>query len=391
MEEIPAGYKKLLTREAWKGGLEFAKAVDAKVVTGFTVSNGVRDESGLWTPQMAEPWLAYTHSVGGNIYAAEMFNEPNMAAYDKMLKDYDAGRFVKDFAAFKAFMKEAAPNILLAGPGDVEVGLFKEGMPGSLTAEDYLSTEPKPQFNILSYHYYGALSERCAPPDSERGIRAEEALSEDWLARQDRSLERRVALRDKYAPDAMIWNTETGSAACGGTRWAPTFLDVFRNLDTNARLAKQGLDAIFTHALISGSNGVIDEKTFMPNPNYWAAMMWQRLMGNKVLDACPLTSGLHIYAHCQRDNPNGVTVLAINLSDKPAELNVPGTVDIYALTATDLQSKTVSLNGEALTLTGNDYLPTIAPKTTQAGKVELASTSVNFIALPNAENPHCSG
>lgn len=390
LEEIPEGYEKLLTREAWKGGLEFAAAVDATVVTGFTVSEGVRDESGVWTPVHARPWLDYTKSVGGEIYAAEMFNEPNMAAYDEMLKDYDAARFARDFAAFHAFMKKAAPDVKLGGPGDVEVGLYKEGMPGSLTAEDYLSASPKPQFDILTYHYYGALSERCAPPDSERGISADKALSEDWLARQERSLERRTALRDQYAPGAPIWNTETGSAACGGTRWAPTFLDVFRYLDTNARLAKQGLDAIFTHALISGSNGVIDEKTFMPNANYWAALMWRRLMGTKVLDAGPIQSGLHVYAHCQRRNPEGVAVLVINLGETPAKISVPGPADLYVLTAPEPQSKTVLLNGKPLVLGPDDTLPEIAPQRLDDSRLTLAPTSVNFVVVPDAGNPACS-
>jgi hypothetical protein len=353
----------------------------------------VRDESGVWTPAHAAPWLAYTQSIGGEIYAAEMFNEPNMAAYDEMLKDYDAACFAKDFAAFHAFMKKAAPDVKVAGSGDVEVGKYKEGMPGSLTAADYLSANPKPQFDILTYHYYGALSERCAPPDSERGVSAEQALSEEWLARQDRSLQRRVALRDKYAPGASIWNTETGSAACGGTRWAPTFLDTFRYLDTQARLAKRGLDAIFTHALISGSNGVIDEKTFMPNANYWAALMWQRLMGTKVLDTGPTQSGLHIYAHCQRNDPNGgVTLLAINLEDSPAKIDLSaGPADLYAMTAPELQSRTVFLNDQPLALGPDDTLPEIAPVRLNESAISLAPTSVNFITLPEAGNPACSG
>ena len=390
LEEVPEGYGRLLTRAAWKGGIDFAKAVDARIVTGFTVSSGVRDDSGVWTPEHAKPWLDYTKSVGGEIYAAEMFNEPNMAAYDDMLEDYGASDFARDYAAFSAFMEQAAPEIKLAGPGDVETGPDRDGMPGVPDAEDYLSAQPTPQVDILSYHYYGALSERCAPPDSEMGISAANALSEEWLARQDRSLQKRIELRDKYAPGAPIWNTETGSAACGGTRWAPTFLDIFRYLDTNARLAKQGLDAIFTHALISGSNGVIDEKTFMPNPNYWAALLWQRFMGTRILDAGPLRPGLHLYAHCQRGNSEGVTVLAINLEDEPANISVSGPAELYAMTAPELQSKTVLLNGKPLELTDGDELPTIAPAKLEGGEVMLAATSANFITLPQANNANCA-
>src|SRR5690606_16053334 len=117
---------------------------------------------------------------------------------------------------------------------------------------------PNAKFDIISYHFYPALAERCAPATSPQGISADRALTEEWLARPSKELQQQKALRDRFAPGAPIWLTETGGAACGGLRWQPTFLDTFRYLDTMSRTAKEGLDAIFTHALISGSNGIID-------------------------------------------------------------------------------------------------------------------------------------
>lgn len=390
LAEVPEGYSRLLTRAAWKRAIDFAKHVDAKIVTGFTVSSGVRDADGVWTPMHAKPWLDYTRAAGGEIYAAEMFNEPNMAAYDDMLEEYGPADFAKDFAAYRAFMEKAAPGLKLAGPGDVDTGPAGGPRPNIPETEEYLSAEPNPKFDIFSYHYYGALSERCAPPDSEMGISPENALSEAWLARQDGPLRKRMALRGKYAPGAPIWNTETGAAACGGPQWQPTFRDSFRYLDTNARLSKQGLDAIFTHALISGSNGVIDEKTFMPNANYWAALMWRRLMGTRILDTGPIAEGLHVYAHCQPDVSGGVTVLAINLVDEPARVVLDGPVEVYALTAANLDSRTVLLNGQPLELGPNDTVPETQPSRQASDNLMLvAPTSINFLALPQAGNSAC--
>jgi hypothetical protein len=119
----PAGYQTVLTRAAWKGGLDFAKAVGAKVVTSFTVSSGVRDASGAWTPRMAAPWLAYTHAIGGEIYAAELFNEPNAPDPKGMPKGQSAADFARDFAIFHAFMEKAAPEVKLAGPGVATLGI----------------------------------------------------------------------------------------------------------------------------------------------------------------------------------------------------------------------------------------------------------------------------
>jgi hypothetical protein len=198
------------------------------------------------------------------------------------------------------------------------------------------------------------------------------------------------ALRDRYSPGAPIWLTETGGAACGGLIWQPTFLDAFRYLDTEARLAKQGLDAMFTHALISGSNGVIDEKTFQPNASYWGALLWRRLMGTQVLDAGPIQPGLHVYAHCQRGVDGGVTLLAINLETAPADIRFAGPANVYALTSPELQSKTVLLNGRALALGANDTLPAMAPAALKGNRVTLAPTSIAFITLPKAKNPSCA-
>src|SRR3954471_9615930 len=48
----------------WKGVVDFARAVDAKIVTSFAVNAGVRDASGVWKPDQARKLLAYTKSLG---------------------------------------------------------------------------------------------------------------------------------------------------------------------------------------------------------------------------------------------------------------------------------------------------------------------------------------
>lgn len=389
-QDPPEGFQTVLTRERWRAALEFAQAVDAKVVTGFTVSDGVRDEDGGWTPAHAAPWLAYTQSVGGEIYAAELYNEPNAREPGRTEGAEPAENYARDFARLSELTDRVAPELKLAGPGTAMLGLpFPIPSLTQVLAEAYMTASPQPDFDIVSYHFYGALAERCADPESPQGVSAHDALTEAWLARPDGEFQKHKALRDQYAPDAPIWLTETGAAACGGTRWQPTFLDTFRFLDTQARLSKQGLDAIITHALISGSNGVIDEKTFMPNADYWAALLWRRLLGTRILDAGTNRTGMHLYAHCQRGVSGGVTLLAINLQDKEERLALEGRADIYALTAPELQSRTVLLNGKPLELGPNDTLPETLPMRQPAGAVLLSPRSVNFIALPDSGNSAC--
>ena len=101
MKKAPKGFVNVLTRSQWKGVIDFLKATNSKLVTSFAVSNGVRDAQGVWTPKEAQKIANYTKSLGGEIAAAELFNEPTMpTAGGEINKNYNATNFAKDVAAF---------------------------------------------------------------------------------------------------------------------------------------------------------------------------------------------------------------------------------------------------------------------------------------------------
>jgi hypothetical protein len=85
-----AGFSGVLSRPQWKAVVEFARVVDAKIVTSFATSPGTRDADGIWTPTQAGKLLAYTKSLGGTVAAAEFMNEPTFAAMGGAPKGYDA-------------------------------------------------------------------------------------------------------------------------------------------------------------------------------------------------------------------------------------------------------------------------------------------------------------
>ncbi len=114
----PKGFNGVLTRQEWKGVIDFSQAVDAKIVTSFAISAGTRDASGVWTSNLAQQWVEYTKSVGGNIAAAEFMNEPNIAMDGGGApKNYSAAGFGRDIAVFHAFQKQYLPDMLFLGPG----------------------------------------------------------------------------------------------------------------------------------------------------------------------------------------------------------------------------------------------------------------------------------
>jgi heparanase len=388
----PPGFKGVLTRSEWKGAIDFARAANAELVSSFAVSTGVRDRNGVWTADQAATWLAYTKAAGGRIAAAEFFNEPTLPALGGAPSGYDAAAYARDFAIFRSFVKRLAPHMAIVGPGAVGEAAVNggDGQSGMIATEDLLAARPRPVFDIYSYHHYPALSIRCASLGPQTQTTADVALSEDWLALADKSNAFHVGLRDRYAPGAPVWITEIADAACGGNPWAKTFLDSFRYADTLGRLARRGVAVLFHNTLAASDYGLLQPGTFEPRPNYWAALLWRRLMGPTVLDAGLPREGLHLYAHCLRGHRGGVALLAINNSrtmDSDAELSVPS--ERYTLAAASLQSEQVALNGKPLLLGANDELPLMEGGFQPPGPVNFAPTTITFLAVPNAENPQC--
>jgi heparanase len=377
----PAGFKGVLTQGQWAGVVDFSHAVDARLVTSFAISQGVRDAGGAWTSDQARRFVDYTRSIGSDIAAAELFNEPSAATMGGAPPGYDAAAFARDLAVFRAFAREAVPTISIAGPGSVGEGVLDMPDLLQLSTADLLAAEPRPVFDVFSYHFYGAVSQRCAGLFPGAATTADAALSEEWLARTERGHAVYARLRDRFVPGAPMWLTETADAACGGNPWASTFLDTFRYLDQLGRLAKLGVKAIFHNTLASSEYGLLDQKTFMPRPNYWAALLWRTLMGPNVLDAGPPRPGLHLYAHDLRDRPGGVALLAINTSRTEAEvLDLPVAVERYTLSARKLDDAEVQLNGHVLQLGPHHELPSLSGETMPAGRVELEPASITFLA-----------
>jgi heparanase len=387
----PKGFNGVLTRQQWKTVVDFARAANAELMVSFATSDGTRDALGIWTPEQARAFLSYTKSVGGRIAAAEFMNEPDVADRGGAPKGYDAAGYARDIAVFRAFLKQAAPDILFVGPGSVmEGGKVPIPLNPALRSEKLLEASG-PAYDVFSYHLYAALSQRCAGEMPALGTTAAAALSEDWLARPDGVHQYYAGLRDRFEPGKPMWLTETADTGCGGNPWASTFLDTFRYVDQHARLAQKGVQVIAHNTLAASDYGLLDETTLEPRPNYWAALLWRKLMGTTVLrpTASP-ADGLHLYAHCMSGVEGGVTVLAINTDrSNPHMLAIPGSSERYTLTAPNLEDTHVQLNGKELRLGSEDSIPEIAGISTASEPIALPPASITFLAIRQAHNAGC--
>src|SRR5258706_10773644 len=368
----PSGFNGVLTRQQWRGVVDFSQAVGPQIVPSFAVGQGTGDAAGVWARDQARRFLAYSRSIGGTIAAAEFMNEPNLAEMGGAPAGYDAAGYGRDFKVFHSFVKKNFPEIRVLGPGTVGE---------TASASDLLAASRPGGVDAFSYHHYGTLSERCSgtsAPDA--------ALSEEWLSRTDQTLTFYRFLRDKFESGKPIWLTETAEAACGGNRWAATFLDTFRYLDQLGRLARAGVQVVMHNTLAASDYGLLDERTLEPRPKYWGALLWRQLMGTTVLDAgVPIQSGLLVYAHCQRGTPGGVALLVINHDrNAPHSLMLPTAAVRYTLDAASLLDERVRLNGRPLALGPGDEVTPIACAPTTADTMTLMQAPTTLLAIPSA-------
>jgi len=376
----PAGFNAVLTRDQWKGVIEFARAVDARLVTSFAISPGTRDARGVWIPDNANALISATHWLGGQLAAAEFMNEPDLPAIGAAPAGYDAASFARDIAVFRPFLKRSSPSTIFLGPG----AAGEEAAAKLLAASGGV-------FDALSFHHYDAVSQRCSGKVPTAADENDQVLSDARLSAVERTASFYAALRDESERGRPLWITETADASCGGNPSDSTFLDSFRYLDQLGRMARRAVQVVIHNTLAASDYGLLDERDFTPRPSYWAALLWRRLMGAVVLDPGPSSvPRLYLYAHCLRGRPGGVALLAINADrDHSRFLDLGMAASRYRLTAADLADTRVRLNGRELALDAGDELPPLAGEAVAAGRLDLPPASITFVAIADSGNPAC--
>ena len=393
-EKAPAGFDTVLTRQQWRGVVDFVKAVDGRIVTSVATSPGTRDAQGAWKVDNVARLFAYSRSIGGAIAATEFANEPNMAWLMQAPANYSGADYRRDYTTFATWLRKTYPDTLLLAPGLSELGeptrtISRRNRERKIFEGDDLITADSPRPDGFSYHYYGGGSQRCG--GAVLGMSLANALSPQWLDGVDPIIASVGALRDRTAPGVPLWNTESAESSCGGNPWAATFADSFRFVDTLGRSARQGVQVYIHNTLLASDYALLDEHGAVPRPNYWAAVLWKRLMGSTVL-AAPASPApeLRIYAHCLVGKPGGVALAALNLGDTAQTLTAGSQARAWVMRASTaaLDTKAILINDrqpsadEAGRLSGLEGAPA-------SGTVSVPGKAIAFVAVENAGNPAC--
>lgn len=391
--KAPSGYASVLTKEQWIGVLDFVSFVGAKLVISVSNCGGDHPNGGPLDLTQTKKIFAFSHQYGVDIDAIEFMNEPNMLQMSGAPAGYTAADYARDQDILYAWVRENYPSCQLVGPcttGDpTTVSPDSKGFGagiGSLmkvcTTEDLLKGT-KIKLDVFSYHYYNGISERMAGVVPAAHWQGNQAHSEEYLAVAPACAIAHAALRDEYVPGGQMWVTESGDAGAGGDTWASTYLDVLRTLNELGSYSAITDGVIFHNTLASSDYGFLEHGTFLPRPNYFAVLLWNRLMGTEVYNCeDPNREGAHIYCHSRKDGKSGVVYLIINNSLKTSTaVQLPKEALRYTLHAQTMRSPVMQLNGKDLEISGVCELPELCPVVEPQGTVLLAPGSCTFLVL----------
>lgn len=387
----PEGYQNRLTREQWIGVLDFVKAVGGKLLISMANCIGLHTADEPWNPSQAEKIFALTAEHGGKIDAVEFTNEPNMLDITGFPPGYTAADFARDQDIFHRWIRDHYPDTLIVGPcatGDATMGDRQksgggiENLSGKLATTDELMAGTKEPLDVYSYHYYNGISERLEMMMPGMHWDAGKILTEDYLAVAPYSAQTNVPLRDRHCPGGEMWVTESGDAGGGGDTWASTYADVFRTLNELGTFATITDGVIFHNTLVSSDYGFLEHGTFNTRPNYYAVLLWTRLMGTTVYDSAePIREGAHVFAHSRKDGKDGVAYLIINNSETDCtKVEFVGEAACYVLSADHVRSTVMKLNGRDLVLGEHNELPDLSPVMVR-DSLTLAPATMAFVVL----------
>ncbi|KAL3691381.1 hypothetical protein R1sor_005032 [Riccia sorocarpa] len=236
----------------------------------------------------------------------------------------------------------------------------------------------------------------------------------------------------KQHPKTSAWVGEAGGAFNSGhPEVSNSFINAFWYLDQLGTAARYNNQAFCRQTFIGGFYGLVNSN-FTPNPDYYGALLWRRLMGNGVflVDIDGGNEYIRAYVHCQRGSEGGLALLVLNYSNstrhhlnldllpsssgsesrklaswseqcqgdecRTLRTEASASKDVrleYHMSALNgnVTSRIVELNGRPLILTPSGELPTLSPREVNSeSPISLAPLTYAYVVIPGANAPACA-
>ncbi|KAI3701517.1 hypothetical protein L6452_26660 [Arctium lappa] len=360
---------------------------------------------GAWNWTNAETLMRYTVQKNYTIHGWELGNE---LSGNGIGASVSASQYAIDILALQTVVHRVYnainPKPLIIAPG----GFFAEGW-----FKEFLAKTPK-TLNVVSQHIYNL----GAGVDQNLTNKILDPSYLDGVADTFKQLELAI---NTSASSASAWVSEGGGAYNSGQNHVSNaFVFSFWYLDQLGISSVYNTKTYCRQTLIGGNYGLLNTTTFKPNPDYYSALLWHRLMGKKVLSTRYLgNKKIRAYSHCAKES-KGVSVLLMNLGNTPGfdvKLSVNSTWRLhkhrsrthhhhhttkhahktktggkvirtrqeYHLTPKDgnLHSQVMMLNGKELTINESGDIPSLEPLYMNSSEpISVAPYSIVFAHMP---------
>ncbi|KAI3775396.1 hypothetical protein L1987_49969 [Smallanthus sonchifolius] len=367
---------------------------------------------GPWDSANAESLLRYTVKKNYTIYAWELGNELSGSGVGTRVT---ASQYAFDTMTLKNIVQENYKGIepkprIIAPGGFFDANWFKE----------FIDRTPK-TLDIITHHIYNL------GPGVDQHL-VEKILDPSYLDGEADTFKQLENILKTSITSASAWVGEAGGAYNSGHNLVTNaFVFSFWYLDQLGMSSVYDTKTYCRQTLIGGNYGLLNTTTFEPNPDYYSALLWHRLMGQKVLSASfNGTKKIRSYAHCAKES-QGITLLLINLDDKTtvdvslslnstwslhklksrvhyhhhhksntprnSKLSGTSTREEYHLTAKngDLHSQVMMLNGKELRVSSYGEIPQLEPLYVDSSKaISVAPFSIVFAHIPHLTLYACS-
>ncbi|KAA8522950.1 hypothetical protein F0562_009373 [Nyssa sinensis] len=395
----------------------FFEESGAVIIFGLNALNGrtIRSDGsavGAWDSTNAESLISYTVKKNYTIHGWELGNELSGSGVGVRVA---ADQYASDTITLQKIVQdiykgvESKPLIIAPG-GFFDANWFKE----------YIDKESK-SLDVVTHHIYN-----LGPGVDDHLV--EKILDPSYLDGEADTFSRLQSTIKNSETSAIAWVGEAGGAYNSGHNLVTNaFVFSFWYLDQLGMASAYDTKTYCRQSLIGGNYGLLNTTTFVPNPDYYSALLWHRLMGKNVLSTSfSGTKKIRAYAHCAKQS-QGITLLLINMDNTTTvqakvAFNSSGTLPHkhrkhrshshrtnhirlprlskksamtrkeYHLTAKDgnLHSQIMLLNGNILAVNSSGHIPPLEPVNANTSEpITIAPLSIVFAHMPSVVVTAC--
>ncbi|KAK7264851.1 hypothetical protein RJT34_32464 [Clitoria ternatea] len=384
-----------LPMRRWDELNSFFQKAGAKVIFGLNALAGKSINSGSavgpWNYANAESFIRYTVRNKYTIHGWELGNE---LCGNGIGASVAADQYASDVYTLRNIVENVyrgiRPKPLIIAPG----GFFDANW-----FDKFFNKSGKSP-DVVSHHIYNL------GPGVDDHL-TEKILDPSYLDGEANTFSSLRSIIRRSGTSAKAWVGEAGGAYNSGHHLvSDAFVYSFWYLDQLGMSAVYDTKTYCRQSLIGGNYGLLNTDTFIPNPDYYSALLWHRLMGRRVLFTTFYgTKKIRAYTHCAKES-QGITILLLNLDNSTTvqanvalKFNKPPHSTVgeparreYHLTAKDrdLHSQTVLLNGKILTVNPDGDIPPLEPLYVDSSKPIIVDPfSIVFAHIPNVVLSAC--